>query len=65
MLRDGTVGTLPPALRDKLDLVWDDADQRRLDRMATVVRSVGSHLPDRVAHYPKAYQAMRAARAAS
>jgi uncharacterized protein (DUF2236 family) len=63
LLRDGTVGTLPAALRTKLDLVWDDTDQRRLTRVAAVVRSVGSHLPDRVAHYPQAYQAIRAARA--
>jgi uncharacterized protein (DUF2236 family) len=38
-------GTLPPAFRDRLDLQWTDADQRRFARFCSVTRSAGSLLP--------------------
>jgi uncharacterized protein (DUF2236 family) len=62
VLRDVTVGTLPPALRRKLDLRWEPADQRRLERLAAAVRAASPLVPDRLLHYPLGYRAMRAAR---
>jgi uncharacterized protein (DUF2236 family) len=38
-------GTLPPAFRDRLDLQWTDADQRRFARFCSVTRGAGSLLP--------------------
>jgi uncharacterized protein (DUF2236 family) len=64
LLLDATVGTLPPALRDRLGLAWTDGQQRRLQRTATLVRTGAAALPDRVLHYPAAYRAVRAARRA-
>jgi uncharacterized protein (DUF2236 family) len=62
LLRDATIGTLPPALRSKLGLDWSVGEQRRLERTALVVRAAGEALPDRVLHYPAAYRAVQAAR---
>ena len=63
VLHDATVGTLPPALRAKLDLTWSAVDEARLQRRLAAVR-IGSHaVPDRALHYPRAYRAMRQARA--
>jgi uncharacterized protein (DUF2236 family) len=61
LLRDCLVGTLPPRMREKLDLPWTPEDQRRLDRLCTVVRRVSAATPPRVLHYPIAYRARRAA----
>jgi uncharacterized protein (DUF2236 family) len=61
LLHDGTVGTLPPALRDKLGLTWNDTDERRLDRISGIVRTVGARLPDRIGHYAPAARMARAA----
>ena len=63
VLHDFTVGTLPPALRDRMGLDWSPADQRRLDRLRTLVRAASTVVPDRVLHYPVAYRARVAARA--
>jgi uncharacterized protein (DUF2236 family) len=63
LLRDASVGTLPPRLRDKLGLTWTDAQQRRLLRLAAVVRRAGPAVPARLLHYPAGYRALRAARA--
>lgn len=63
LLRDASVGTLPPRLRDKLGLTWTDAQQRRLLRLAAVVRRADPAVPARLLHYPAGYQAVRAARA--
>ena len=65
--------TLPPVLRDRLGLQWTDADQRRFDRFARVVRWIGTPVPAglRTAHmrwigrlnvwlraHPRAYRAL-------
>lgn len=62
VLRDFTVGTLPPLLRDRLALTWTAADERRLERTKRLVRAATRAVPDRVLQYPQAYRAMRAAR---
>ncbi|HVV14092.1 oxygenase MpaB family protein [Amycolatopsis sp.] len=37
--------TLPPAFRDRLGLQWTDAQQRRFDRLRTVVRTLAAPVP--------------------
>jgi uncharacterized protein (DUF2236 family) len=56
-----TLGLLPPVLRDRLGLDWTDADERRLRRIAALVRWSVSRLPDRLRLYPVAYRAKRRA----
>jgi uncharacterized protein (DUF2236 family) len=63
VLHDVTVGTLPPALRHKLGLVWSARQQRTLERRAGAIRAVSLLIPDRVSQYSGAYRAQRAARA--
>jgi uncharacterized protein (DUF2236 family) len=63
VLRDFTVGTLPPLLRHRMGLPWAAADEQRLDRMRAVVRTMAKAVPDRLMHYPLAYRAVRAGRA--
>jgi uncharacterized protein (DUF2236 family) len=62
ILSDFTVGTLPPALRDRLGCRWTPADERRLDALHTAVRYGSRLVPERLLHYPDAYRAMQAAR---
>ena len=62
LLHDTTVGTLPPALREKLGLEWSASDEQRLQRVAAAVRAATMLVPDRALHYPLAYQAVRAAK---
>lgn len=62
LLHDTTIGTLPPALREKLGLRWTASDEARLQRVATAVRTASRLVPTRAMHYPLAYQAVRAAR---
>ncbi|MEU7002147.1 oxygenase MpaB family protein [Nonomuraea sp. NPDC046570] len=57
-----TVGTLPPAVREKLGLSWSAGDERRLRRFGRVVAAVTPRLPERVRYMPIAYRARRAAR---
>jgi uncharacterized protein (DUF2236 family) len=64
LLRDATVGTLPPRLREKLDLDWTPEQERRLQRVATAIRRISPAVPPRIMHYPLAYQARKAALAA-
>ncbi|MBO3746444.1 DUF2236 domain-containing protein [Streptosporangiaceae bacterium NEAU-GS5] len=59
-----TVGTLPPAVRDRLELEWTDRDERRLRRFGRAVAALVPRLPERLRYLPVAYQARRAARAA-
>ncbi|AHH95906.1 oxygenase MpaB family protein [Kutzneria viridogrisea] len=61
-LYDTTVGTLPPALREKLGLEWTDVHERRLRRFAAAVRATAPLVPERLRQYPLAYRARRAAR---
>lgn len=42
------VGTLPPRLRDQFGFEWDDAKQRRLDRVHAVTRRTNRVVPYRV-----------------
>jgi uncharacterized protein (DUF2236 family) len=62
LLRDASVGTLPPRLREKLGLTWTEAQQRRLLGLAAVVRRTSPAVPARLLHYPPGYRAVRAAR---
>jgi uncharacterized protein (DUF2236 family) len=57
-----TVGTLPPAVRDKLGLSWTARDERRLRRLGGLVRAGVPHLPERLRYLPIAYKARRGAR---
>jgi uncharacterized protein (DUF2236 family) len=62
LLRDFTVGTLPPLLRSRMGLTWTAADEWRLDQWRRLVRAASRGVPDRLMHYPAAYRAMQAAR---
>lgn len=62
VLHDSTVGTLPPALRDKLGLTWSLRQERRLHHFAAAVRAAAPLVPERLRGYPLSYQAKRAAR---
>ncbi|WP_157250689.1 oxygenase MpaB family protein [Nonomuraea typhae] len=57
-----TVGTLPPAVRDKLGLEWTARDERRLHRLGRLIARVTPRLPERLRYMPIAYQARRGAR---
>lgn len=57
-----TIGTLPPALRQRLGLSWTAADQRSLDRVGAAVRTVVPRLPVAVRYHPTAARAIRQAR---
>ncbi|MCG5214292.1 oxygenase MpaB family protein [Streptosporangium sp. KLBMP 9127] len=57
-----TVGTLPPAVREKLGLSWSARDERRLRALGRAVAALTPHLPERVRYLPIAYHARRAAR---
>lgn len=63
LLRDISIGTLPPRLRDKLGLTWTADQQERLERVAAAVRALSPAVPARLMHYPAGYRARRAARA--
>ncbi|MFF5212442.1 oxygenase MpaB family protein [Streptosporangium sp. NPDC000396] len=58
-----TVGTLPPAVREKLGLPWNARDEVRLRRLGRAVAATMPHLPERVRYMPIAYRARQAARA--
>ena len=58
-----SVGTLPPAARDKLGLAWSKADERRLRAVGQVIGRSTPLLPERVRYMPIAYRARQAARA--
>ncbi|WP_176946832.1 oxygenase MpaB family protein [Lentzea fradiae] len=64
VLPDFAVGTLPPALRDRLGLKWTNADARRLRRWIRLIRVVSAFVPASLLHYPMPYRAMLSARAA-
>ena len=57
-----TVGTLPPAVRKKLDLPWSARDERRLRHLGRAVAMLTPRLPERLRYMPIAYHARKAAR---
>lgn len=57
-----TIGTLPPALRQRLGLSWTAADQRSLDRVGAAARTVVPRLPVAVRYHPTAARAIRRVR---
>jgi len=58
-----TVGTLPPAARDKLGLSWTARDERALRALGFAIGRVVPLLPERLRYFPIAYEARRAERA--
>ncbi|MEU0566371.1 oxygenase MpaB family protein [Nonomuraea sp. NPDC005983] len=56
------VGTLPPAVREKLGLRWTARDERRLRHLGRAVAALMPRLPERLRYLPIAYHARRAAR---
>ena len=54
-----TIGTLSPAIRDKLGLGWTAADERRLRRFAAMVRATVPRLPEPLRYIPQAAAARR------
>ncbi|MGB3439894.1 MAG: oxygenase MpaB family protein [Actinophytocola sp.] len=58
-----TVGTLPPAAREKLGLSWTSRDERALRLLGRVVGRVVPLLPEKLRYFPIAYEARRADRA--
>lgn len=63
LIRFITVGTLPPAARDKLGLPWTPADDRRLRAVCRTIAITTARLPERLRYMPIAYRAREAARA--
>lgn len=58
-----TVGTLPPAARDRLGLTWTPRDERLLHAVGQAIARTTPHLPERLRYMPIAYRARQAARA--
>ncbi|WP_084959358.1 oxygenase MpaB family protein [Thermoactinospora rubra] len=58
-----TVGTLPPAVRDKLGLRWTARQERLLRAVGRTVAAVTPRLPERLRYLPLAYRARQAAQA--
>ncbi|MGW0593276.1 oxygenase MpaB family protein [Streptosporangium sp. NPDC002607] len=58
-----TVGTLPDAVRQKLELPWTARDEVRLRRLGRAVAVTMPRLPERARYLPIAYHARRAAHA--
>jgi len=48
------VGTLPPRLRDLLDLRWTDAQERRLRKMGEGIARTAPRIPARWRYLPQA-----------
>jgi uncharacterized protein (DUF2236 family) len=55
-----TVGTLPPAAREKLGLSWTALDEQALRQLGRVAGQFNRRLPDRVRYMPIAYRPRRA-----
>lgn len=58
-----TLGTLPPAARDKLNLPWTGTDDRAFRVVGQTLGRINSALPERVRYMPIAYYARQAHRA--
>lgn len=54
-----TVGTIPPAAREKLGVTWTTTQERQLRLLGRVVRLVVPRLPERLRYFPIAYEARR------
>ncbi len=48
------VGLLPPSIRQHYGLTWNEADQRRFERVVRRLRRIRQSLPDVVALWPEA-----------
>jgi uncharacterized protein (DUF2236 family) len=48
-----TVGTLPPVLRERLDLTWTRSDARQLDRRAAAIRAALRPVPAPLRSWPQ------------
>jgi uncharacterized protein (DUF2236 family) len=57
-----TIGMMPPDARAAIGLSWTRRQERRLRRLAWVVRKVSPHLPERLRYLPPAYEARKAYR---
>ncbi|WP_149185094.1 oxygenase MpaB family protein [Streptomyces sp. TRM49041] len=57
-----TVGFMPPEAREAIGLGWTDAQERKLRRLAGVVRAVVPVLPERLRYLPLARKARKEAR---
>ncbi|PRX45421.1 uncharacterized protein (DUF2236 family) [Prauserella shujinwangii] len=62
VVRLTTVGTLPPVLRERMNLTWTERDARNLDRLARTVRAVYRRLPEPLRYPPIAYSLILRAR---
>jgi uncharacterized protein (DUF2236 family) len=49
-----TVGSLPSAIRDAYGFTWNDARQRRHERVLATLRAVRARTPDLIARWPEA-----------
>jgi len=49
-----TIGLLPEPIRDQYGFAWDSNDDRRLTRVATLLRGTRKYLPRRLAVWPEA-----------
>ncbi len=56
----GTVGLMPPALREKLGLEWSDAQQLELRAVGAASRASGAVLPRSFANFGPSYLRWRA-----
>ncbi len=54
-----TVGTTPPAARDKLGLTWTARDEAALRTLGWIVGRTVPRLPERIRYFPIAYEARR------
>ena len=54
-----TVGSLPPAIRDGYGFTWNDARQRRRQRVLATLRALRAVAPDRLARWPEARRGAR------
>jgi uncharacterized protein (DUF2236 family) len=57
-----TLGSLPPEAREILGVRWTRRDERRLDRIARVVRAFVSRLPRAQRYHPRAWAAISEAK---
>lgn len=61
LVRLTTVGSLPPALRARLDLPWSRERELALRAQQRAIKGLFARLPDRVRLMPPAYEARRGA----